>query len=64
MARGGKRDGAGRKAMHPDGRLVTIAARVAPDVIQWIREQASVQGVSMGRIIEECVRSFDKLAQE
>lgn len=64
MASGGARQGAGRKAMHPDSRLVTLSARIAPDINEWIRNQASVQGVSVGRIIEECVRTFDRMAQE
>lgn len=60
MTHGGARPGAGRKACRPEERRVQVGARVTPAVYGWLTEQAEVQGVSVGRIIEELVDSFIK----
>ena len=56
--RGGAREGAGRKAIHPEQRRVTLGARVTPQTKEWLADTAAEQGVSIGRIIEELVLSF------
>ena len=58
MTHGGARAGAGRKAVALEEKRVTLAARVTPKTKQWIDEQAVVQGVSIGRIVDELVRAF------
>ena len=56
--RGGKRQGAGRKAIHPADRRVTLSARVTPQTKEWLADMAAEQGVTIGRSIEELVASF------
>lgn len=56
--RGGRREGAGRKAIPDECKRLTIAARVSADTRAWILDQAQYQGVSVGRIIDELVASF------
>jgi hypothetical protein len=56
--RGGARPGAGRKAIHPEQRRVTLGARVTPQTKEWLADMAEEQGVTIGRIIEELVASF------
>ena len=58
MADGGKRPGAGRKAIPPEQRRVTICARVTPQAKEWLADMAAEQGVTIGRIIEELVAIF------
>lgn len=58
MTRGGARTGAGRKAIAPEERRVTICARVTPQTKEWLADMAAEQGVTIGRIIEELVVSF------
>ena len=56
--RGGARPRAGRKAIHPEQRRVTLGARVTPQTKEWLADMAAEQGVTIGRIIEELVASF------
>lgn len=56
--RGGARQGAGRKAIHPEQRRVTLGARVTPQTKEWLADMAAEQGVTIGCIIEELVASF------
>lgn len=58
MTHGGARRGAGRKAIHPEQRRVTLGARVTPQTKNWLADMAAEQGVTIGRIIEELVASF------
>lgn len=58
MTHGGARPGAGRKAIHPEQRRVTLGARVTPQTKEWLADMAAEQGVTIGRIIEELVASF------
>lgn len=63
MTHGGAREGAGRKAVAPDEKRVTLGARVSPDTKRWIEAQALEQGVSIGRIVDELVRAFIDTAE-
>ena len=58
MTHGGARPGAGRKAIHPEQRRVTLGARVTPQTKEWLADMAAEQGVTIGRIIEDLVASF------
>lgn len=58
MAHGGARQGAGRKAVAPSEKRVTLGARVTPETKRWLESQAFEQGVSIGRIVEELVKAF------
>lgn len=58
MTHGGARPGAGRKAIHPEQRRVTLGARVTPQTKGRLADMAAEQGVTIGRIIEELVASF------
>lgn len=65
MTHGGARPGAGRKALHPEQRRVTLGARVTPQTKERLADMAAEQGVTIGRIIEELVASFiDKSKKE
>ena len=56
---GGKREGAGRKRRNN----VLVSWRISPESREWIMNQAQEQGVSIGVIIDELVRSFVALAE-
>lgn len=56
---GGKREGAGRKRRNN----VLVSWRISPESREWIMNQAQEQGVSIGVIIDELVRSFNALAE-
>lgn len=51
MARGGKRQGAGRKAS-PEGARVTLNARVLPSTLETLRSMAAEKGLSVGAMID------------
>lgn len=55
---GGARPGAGRKAVALEEKRVTLGVRVTPYTKRWLDEQAIIQGVSIGRIVEELVKAF------
>ena len=55
MTRGGARVGAGRKA--PDGKRVTVTARVLPETKETLREMKD-EGCSLGRIIESIAAAW------
>lgn len=58
---GGKREGAGRKGFCE--KTVPVCWRISEDSREWIMAQAKEQGVSIGVIIDELVRSFTALAE-
>ena len=55
---GGKREGAGRKRRNN----VLVSWRISPESREWIMTQAQEQGVPIGAIIDELVKSFCALA--
>lgn len=57
MARGGVREGAGRKKMTD---AVPVCWRISPQANEWIRRQAQDQGVTIARIVDELVKSFEE----
>jgi len=60
MSRGGARPGAGRKA--PDGKRVTVSARVLPRTKEILAEMKA-EGSSLGRIIDSIALAW-KQAKE
>lgn len=57
MASGGARPGAGRKKMTD---AVPVCWRISPLANDWIRRQAQDQGVTIARIVDELVKSFEE----
>lgn len=53
MARGGVREGAGRKKMTD---TVPVCWRISRESNEWIRKQAEEQGVTISRIVDELVK--------
>jgi hypothetical protein len=51
MTRGGKREGAGRKAS-PEGNRVLMSARVLPSTLAALKQMAAESGTSVGTIID------------
>lgn len=51
MSRGGKRQGAGRKASSGVAR-VTLNARVLPSTLEALRSTAAERGISVGALID------------
>jgi len=49
MSRGGARPGAGRKA--PDGRRVTVTARVLPETKETLLQMRAA-GIGIGRLLD------------
>lgn len=64
MARGGKREGAGRPAMQDHRKRVPLVISVAPETRDWMRGQSAEQGVPMGVILEELIESFEDSCKE
>jgi predicted HicB family RNase H-like nuclease len=50
--RGGKREGAGRKA---EGRSAVLYARVQPRIAERIKAESQAQGISIGEVIEQYI---------
>ena len=57
MARGGVREGAGRKKMTD---TVPVCWRISRESNEWIRRQAEEQGVTIARIVDELVKTFEE----
>lgn len=57
MAKGGKREGAGRKPKSPAGPAVTIGFRLAPDVVDAIRRTAEQREITNSALVEEGMRA-------
>ena len=60
MAHGGYRPGAGRKKMTD---AVPVCWRISREANEWIRRQAKEQGVSVGAIVDELVKTFEYMAR-
>lgn len=60
MSHGGARPGAGRKKMTD---AVPVSWRIRPQAIEWIRRQAEEQGVTIARIVDELIKTFEELAR-
>lgn len=52
MTRGGKREGAGRKAS-PEGNRVLMSARVLPSTLAALRQMANDRGTSLGALLDQ-----------
>jgi hypothetical protein len=61
MSSGGRREGAGRKGFAPV--TVPVHWRISAEANEWIRGQAAEQGVPVGRIIDELVKTFEYMAR-
>lgn len=59
MGRGGVREGAGRKKMTD---TVPVCWRISQQANEWIRRQAEEQGVTVAKIVDELVKSFEEMA--
>jgi len=57
MSRGGARPGAGRKA--PDGRRVTITARVLPKTKEILKRMRA-EGKSIGRMLDCIAEDYER----
>ena len=57
MARGGVREGAGRKKMTD---TVPVCWRISRESNEWIRRQAEEQGVTIAMIVDELVKTFEE----
>ena len=57
---GGKREGAGRKGFCV--KTIPVCWRISAESREWIMAQAQEQGVPVGAIIDELVKSFCALA--
>lgn len=55
---GGAREGAGRKAYTSD--IALVSWRVSASAKEWITNQAKEQGVTVGRILDELIASFEE----
>lgn len=62
MPRGGKREGAGRKAFCE--KTVAVHWRVSERARDWISEQAEQQGVRKGVIIDALIDCFEEQVSE
>lgn len=58
---GGKRTGAGRKGFCENA--VPVCWRISAESREWIMKQAQEQGVSIGAIIDQLVKSFVAFAE-
>lgn len=54
MTRGGKREGAGRKAS-PEGNRVLMSARVLPSTLSTLKQMAAESGTSIGAVIDNLI---------
>lgn len=60
MSHGGSRPGAGRKKMTD---AVPVCWRISPQANAWIRKQAEEQGVTIARIVDELIKTFEEQAE-
>lgn len=58
--KGGLRPGAGRKKMTD---TVPVCWRISPQANEWIRKQASEQGVTIARIVDELIAAFEEQSE-
>lgn len=57
MARGGVRNGAGRKPSSPD--TVSVNWRVSESAKIWMKERAVESGVSIGAVLDKLIKHYD-----
>lgn len=57
MARGGKREGAGRKPSGPD--TVAVNWRVSESAKNWIKNKAIEDNISIGAVVDELIIFFE-----
>ena len=62
--RGGKREGAGRKALTPGERRVQLSMTTSPRASEWMRQMAQEQGVPMGVILEVLIDTYEDYCKE
>ena len=61
--RGGKREGAGRKALTPGDKRVQLSMTISPRANAWMRQMAAEQGVPMGVILEVLIDTYEDYCQ-
>ena len=61
--RGGRREGAGRKALTPGEKRVQLSISASPRANEWMRQMAQEQGVPMGVILEVLIDSYEENCQ-
>lgn len=55
---GGKREGAGRKPVNPEGRTVVIAASVPSDLVEQLDDLREKRGWNRSQAITEAIRGL------
>lgn len=55
---GGRRDGAGRKLIHPEGATVPVTVRVPETLIGQIDALAETREQSRSEIVSDAIRGF------
>lgn len=58
--RGGRRAGAGRKALTPGEKRVQLSISASPRANEWMRQMAAEQGVPMGVILEVLIDIYEE----
>ena len=53
---GGRRDGAGRKAVNPEGKTIIVGASVPRELVEQLNQLAAKRGWSRSQAITEAVR--------
>lgn len=61
MNHGGAREGSGRRRSGPNS--VQVNWRVSENAKAWIVGKAKEQGVSVARIVDELIKSFEEMAK-
>lgn len=59
MVSGGRRPGAGRPAKPVEEKRVQMSISVSQKTRQWMKERAEEQGVTIGKILEILISSFE-----
>jgi hypothetical protein len=57
-AHGGKRPGAGRKVVNPEGRTIPVAAGVPGELVERLDELAAERGWNRSQAITEAIRGL------
>jgi hypothetical protein len=64
MAKGGKREGAGRRRMPNEAKRVPIAMRVSPACNEWLRDHAKEYDLSLGEMVEQMMYVWSEYEKE
>ena len=64
MARGGKRQGAGRPAVADHEKKVQLSLSVSPKAKEWMQTHSREQGVTMGTILEVLIDTFENSCKD